>query len=78
MAYEQTTDLSFSQALELVKLGKKVCRVGWPLMGTYICYMLDYKLIDGTIGLKRCSWPIELGWQPTCNDMLSNDWYLIQ
>ena len=77
MQTEPVVQLNFSQAIALVKTGYRLTRQGWNSKGSYICFMLDYRVIRGCIALKRPSWELEFGWQPNQEDMLLDDWIVV-
>lgn len=76
--------MSFSQALEEIKKGNKVCRSGWNgknmfllLMGKgVIGYSGNYSLLP-FIAIKDVQGNLN-PWQPSQTDMLSEDWEITQ
>jgi len=76
---------SFGAALELLKLGKKIKRLGWNGTGIFICLQTPdeyskmtqpYIYID-TLGLQTTNPKAPKGrvpWLASQTDMLSEDW----
>ena len=79
------TQLNFSQALELIKQGKRFCRVGWNGKNQYIELQRPdenskmtlpyiYMVIAGNIG-PDSSEPAKLvPWLASQTDLLAEDW----
>lgn len=58
--------MTFEQALERLKLGRKIKRIDWGKK--YIC-MFDVNILMVDTGQKVAS-----NWNPTEHDIMSNDW----
>ena len=84
--------MSFGEALEAVKNGKKATREGWNGKGQYIelATCLSYKTASGevvnaehqTAGNSSIAFVgtsgTQIGWLASQADMLSNDWIVIE
>ena len=83
--------MNFSKALDFLKEGKKVRRIGWNGKNQYIelATNISYKNADGeiininhkTMGNKAVAFigtsGVQIGWLASQADMLSDDWELI-
>ena len=62
--------MTFEQALERLKLGRKIKRIDWGKK--YIC-MFDVNILMIDTGQKVAS-----NWNPTEHDIMSNDWEIAE
>lgn len=62
--------MTFEQALERLKLGRKIKRIDWGKK--YIC-MFDVNILMVDTGQKVAS-----NWNPTEHDIMSNDWEMAE
>lgn len=84
-AYKKSGELSFEQALYLLKRGKAVTRKGWNGKNMFLSYVTDAEwnpknrnlvagwLKLGFIAIKTAD-DYVVPWQPSQADMLSEDW----
>ena len=84
--------MNFGEALEALKLGKKVARTGWNGKNQYIelATNISYKNAQNniinvnheTMGNKAIAFfgtaGVQLGWLASQSDMLSEDWLIIE
>ncbi len=91
-AYFQTDRMSFGQAIEAAKVGKKIARMGWNGKSQYIelAYGISYKNHGGdivncdheAIGNRAFAFVgasgVQLGWLASQADMLAEDWYIVE
>lgn len=61
--------MTFSQALQLMKEGRKVARMEWEEQGLWLTYLPEQNIFAGYI---NGHW--HRGWQPITPDMLATDW----
>ena len=94
MAIPSTTNLTFGEAIQSLKAGKRVARVGWNgkdmylimFTGTEIANKFGYGFgelqgefsFTNVIGIKSAQNTMVLGWHPSTPDMLSEDWMIIE
>ena len=80
--------LTFGEALEALKAGKKVARTGWNGKGMYL-YLADGKLLTQKIGdgsypfadsivMKTADNRYCIGWLASQTDMLAEDWHIAE
>lgn len=76
--------MTFGDAIEAMKKGKKVAREGWNGKGLYIyIHSVGFKAIDG-IPVQRCIWmktaqnTWQPGWHASQADILSEDWEVVE
>ena len=75
--------LNFGEALEALKNGEKVQRIGWNGKGMYITLikagnaMHDGFDMQDCIGMKTANNLMQPGWLASQNDMLAEDWRVI-
>lgn len=82
--------MTFGQAIEALKMGKKVCRAGWNGKGQYLTLGTEFKYrdLDGwqdarheTSGRAAIVFHgtigEQVGWLASQSDMLSEDWMLV-
>ena len=80
--------LTFGEALEEMKAGKKVARKGWNGKGMYL-YLADGKLLTEEIGdgsypftdtvvMKTADNKYCFGWLASQTDMLADDWHIVE
>lgn len=80
--------LTFGEALEALKAGKKVARTGWNGKGMYL-YLADGKLLTQEIGdgsypftdsivMKTADNRYCIGWLASQTDMLAEDWCIVE
>lgn len=84
--------LSFGQAIEQIKLGKKAAREGWNGKKQYVELATRISYINASgetvnvehaaIGNKALAFVgtsgVQLGWLASQADMLSEDWHVIE
>lgn len=79
---------TFGDALEALKIGKKVARIGWNGKGMYL-YLADGKLLTEEIGdgsypftdtvvMKTADNKYCIGWLASQTDMLAEDWCIVE
>lgn len=86
-AYRLVDGLTFGQAIEAMKAGKKVARAGWNGKGMWIVLIHPGNAIftrngDGwpmqeCIGMKTADKKMQPGWLASQTDMLSEDWQVV-
>lgn len=80
--------LTFGDAIEALKDGKKVARTGWNGKGMYL-YLADGKLLTQEIGdgsypftdsvvMKTANNKYCIGWLASQTDMLAEDWCIVK
>lgn len=80
--------MNFGQAIEAMKQGKKVARIGWNGKGMYL-YLADGKLLTEEIGdgsypftdtvvMKTADNKYCIGWLASQTDMLAEDWHIVE
>ena len=80
--------MTFGDALEALKIGKKVARTGWNSKGMYL-YLADGKLLTEEIGdgsypctdtvvMKPADNKYCIGWLASQTDMLAEDWHIVE
>ena len=85
---ETKNSLTFGEALEAMKAGKKVARKGWNGKGMYL-YLADGKLLTEEIGdgsypftdtvvMKMADNKYCIGWLASQSDMLAEDWCIVE
>ena len=85
---ETKNSLTFGEALEAMKDGKKVARKGWNGKGMYL-YLADGKLLTEEIGdgsypftdtvvMKTADNKYCIGWLASQTDMLAEDWHIVE
>lgn len=81
-AYRNIHALTFSEALEALKLGQRLTRLGWNGAGMWVEY-LPARGVD--LAHLRLSYPVNsraypdgarVSWVPSQTDMLAEDWTL--
>ena len=87
-AYRRVDGLTFGQAIEAMKDGKKVARSGWNGKGMWIVLIHPGNAIftrngDGwpmqeCIGMKTADKKMQPGWLASQTDMLSEDWMIVE
>ena len=84
----ENTSMTFGEALEAMKAGKKVARTGWNGKGMYL-YIADGKLLTHEIGdgsyhftdsivVKTADNRYCIGWRASQSDMLAEDWCSVE
>lgn len=85
----KTENMSFGEALEAVKNGKKIARKGWNGKGQYVFliegmelteFIVKNKLDDfatGVLAIKTSNDITQVGWLASQTDMLASDWYIV-
>lgn len=90
-AYRRIDNMTFGLALEAMKIGKKVCRIGWNGKGQYIELAKNVSYVNpaGSVtnvdheqmGNKAIAFVgtsgVQLGWLASQADMLSEDWTVL-
>lgn len=80
--------MTFGDALEALKIGKKVARTGWNGKGMYL-YLAGGKLLTEEIGdgsypftdtvvMKTSDNKYCIGWLASQTDMLAEDWCIVE
>lgn len=80
--------MTFGDALEALKIGKKVARIGWNGKEMYL-YLADGKLLTEEIGdgsypftdtfvMKTADNKYCIGWLASQTDMLAEDWCIVE
>lgn len=80
--------MNFGQAIEAMKQGKKVARIGWNGKGMYL-YLADGELLTEAIGddsfpftdsivMKTADNKYCIGWHASQADMLAEDWMIVE
>ncbi|WP_036120791.1 DUF2829 domain-containing protein [Lysinibacillus sphaericus] len=76
--------MNFGQAIEALKDGKKVARNGWNGKGMYITLIKagnamhqGYDMQD-CLAMKTANNLMQPGWLASQNDMLSEDWEVVE
>ena len=91
-AYRQTDCMTFGLAIEAMKKGKKVARVGWNGKNQHIelASAISYKNPDGAvvnaehdaIGNRAVAFcgtsGVQMGWLASQADMLADDWEIVE
>lgn len=81
------TGLSFGQAIEAMKAGKRCSRIGWNNrqyieLATNISYKDSHGDIINVIGNPVIAfvdiYGVQLGWLASQTDMLANDWQIVE
>ena len=67
------TGLNFSEALELLKDGKMVCRSGWNGKNMFI-YLHTFDTYEPCVVMFTAQQKHQPGWLCSQNDMLATDW----
>lgn len=91
---DETNNLTFGQAIESLKSGKRVARKGWNGKGMFLFIMkgglsgaevhnqheyLDEKIeIQDCICMKTAQNTVCVGWLASQTDMLAEDWEIIE
>lgn len=86
--------MNFGQALEELKVGKKVARTGWNGKGMFLCLAntidfetkadlsccehLEGELVLPAIVMKTADNHFCVGWLASQTDMLAEDWCVVQ
>ena len=76
--------MNFGQAIEALKEGKKVARKGWNGKGMWLILisagnaMFNGFDMQDCIGMKTANNVMQPGWLASQNDMLSEDWEIIE
>ena len=84
----ENTSMTFGEALEAMKAGKKVARTCWNGKGMYL-YIADGKLLTQEIGdgsypftdsivVKTADNRYCIGWLASQTDVLSEDWRIVE
>lgn len=91
-AYRHIDAMTFGLALEALKKGKKVCRVGWNGKGQYIELATNVSYVNPAGGVTNVDHEqmgnkaiafvgtsgVQLGWLASQADMLSEDWMVVE
>ena len=92
MSYRPLAGLTFGQALEAAKTGRKIARAGWNGKNQYVelATAISYKSTQGeiinvehdAIGNKALAFVgtsgVQLGWLASQADMLAEDWIIVE
>lgn len=88
-AYHESGKMSFSEALFLLKKGKRIARSGWNGKGMFLilvhgedltdCICTDYMppCVD-SIAMKTAQNTVVIGWLASQTDMLADDWCVVE
>lgn len=88
-AKTKTENMSFGEAMEAVKNGKKIARRGWNGKGQYVFLIEGMELTEfiaknklgdfatGVLAIKTSNDVTQVGWLASQTDMLSSDWYIV-
>lgn len=83
---EQTTELNFGQALEALKLGRRVARTGWNGKGMWLRIQTPDANSKMTLPYVYIEYPVlhpaypngsRVPWLASQTDMLSEDWCIV-
>ena len=86
MEVNDVNQLNFGQAIEALKLGKRIARLGWNGKGMWLILITGHTmyvsseegvLLAPCIGMKKASGEMQLGWLASQADILSEDWVII-
>ena len=91
-AYRQIDGMTFGQAIEAMKAGKRCSRHNWNGKGQYIELATKISYINSkgeavnvnhnTMGNKAIAFignsGVQMGWLASQADMLSDDWYIVE
>ena len=85
--------ITFGEALELVKAGKRIARKGWNGKGQFVYLISGQELSRGlhygygeyegeptftdVLAIKTTHNQIQVGWLASQSDMLAEDWYVV-
>lgn len=73
--------MTFGEALEALKTGKKVARQGWNGKGMYIEYVIgkdhSFSIIEPFLVIKNVKNSFNT-WVPSISDLLSEDWVIVE
>lgn len=85
--------MNFGQALEAVKDGKRIGRIGWNGKGMYVYYVPggkyatqtesakkefgDFAQYNPYLAIKTVQGPVST-WVPSINDCLAEDWEVVE
>ena len=78
------TGLTFGHAIEAIKKGFKVARVGWNGKGMWLCLIMPGNAshlgfdMQPCIGMKTALDVMQPGWLASQQDMLSDDWQIVE
>ncbi len=81
-AYRTNNNLTLGLALEAVKKGCKIARVGWNGKDQYVTLipagnaMFQGHDMQDCFGLKNSQGNMQPGWVPSIGDCLAEDWYI--
>ncbi len=92
-AYRKTNELTFGLAIEALRMGKKVARLGWNGKGMFVYYVPpnvyativevakqefgDSVLFNAYLAIKNVNGTVST-WVPSINDVLSADWQIVE
>ena len=88
-AYHESGEMSFSEALYLLKQGKRIARKGWNGKGMFLFLAYGEDLTNSIctdnmppcvdcIAMKTAQDTLVLGWLASQTDMLSDDWGVVE
>ena len=91
-SYRKSGQMNFGHAIELLRQGKKVARIGWNGKNQYIqlASNISYKAYNGeivnvshkSIGNKAIAFVgtsgVQIGWLASQADMLAEDWCVVE
>lgn len=76
--------MNFGDALQLLKAGQKIARFGWNGKGMYITLINPGNAMhqgydmQPCIGMKTADNKMQPGWLASQNDILAEDWIVIE
>lgn len=80
--------MTFGEAIEAMKQGKKVARSGWNGKGMYLklvrgckldrCFDPDSCPCTDSIAMKTAQDTVVVGWLASQTDMLAEDWRIVE
>jgi len=88
---EEDQSMNFGEALEALKDGKKVARVGWNGKGQYIELATNISYVNASGQIVNCEHDaignkaiafvgtsgVQMGWLASQADMLADDWLVV-
>jgi hypothetical protein len=78
--------LTFGDAIHFMKQGKKVARTGWNGKGMYVRFVPSWTYTDGIDDNRKCNPLFTIKnvdesvstWVPSINDVLAEDWQIVE
>lgn len=75
--------MTFGEAIEALKAGEQVARIGWNGKGMWLCLipagnaMWKGLPMQDCIGMRTAAGDMQPGWLASQADMLSEDWCIV-